>query len=653
MKRKTLSPEYNLKVIFPKIAKEWDYKKNDIKPEDCTPHKKIKVWWICPKGHSYEADIGNRTAKTPMGCSYCGRKKVGYGNDLATNFPAVAKEWDYKKNDIKPNQVFPKSLKKFWWVCPKGHSYETTPASRTKPQGCPYCSGNKVGYGNDLATNFPALAKEWDYKKNDKKPTDITPSHTKKVWWICPEGHSYDMIPASRTYKNKKGQNCPYCRGMRVGQGNELIIKYPQAGKEWDFEKNSFGPDEVTFGTRKIIWWKCKKGHSFKLEVHNRVLANWSCAFCNHQKPSKEYNLKTEYPKVVKEWDYQKNKIKPEDYLPFSNVSVWWICSKKHSYKQIIFKRSNGEGCIYCASKKIGYGNDFKSNHPKIAKEWDYDKNDSRPENYFPGSHKSVWWICPKKHPFKTTIKSRVMGSDGKGTNCPYCAGQKVGYGNDLATNFPNLAKEWDFKKNKIGPSEVMPRSSTKYWWICSKGHSYETTPNSRTPAISGKKQSGSNCPYCTLTPRSKEEIYLLFELKDFFNIDEDNHKIKLDKIYDVDIVLEEEKVVIEYDGSYWHKDKADVDVKKTKKLQKDNWTVIRVREFPLKILSKKYNVVSKPEKYKETANKVLKKLDSLGYLVSDLDKYIDRKTLKNKKKADNYIFKVTKERRTKDAQIS
>ena len=278
MKRKTLSPEYNLKVIFPEVAKEWDYEKNELKPEDCTPFKSLKVWWICPKGHSYEGDIGNRTAKRPMGCSYCGGKKVGYGNDLETNFPEVAKEWDYEKNELKPSEVFPKSSKKVWWICPSGHSYETVISNRTSHQGCPYCSGNKVGYGNDLATNFPSLMNEWDYKKNIKKPTDITPSHSKKVWWICPKGHSYDMIPASRTLKNKP-QNCPYCRGMRVGQGNELGKVYPQSKKEWDYDKNKFGPLDVTHGTKKKIWWKCKNGHSFYLYVSARILANWTCAY--------------------------------------------------------------------------------------------------------------------------------------------------------------------------------------------------------------------------------------------------------------------------------------------------------------------------------------------------------------------------------------
>ena len=39
------SPEYNLKVIRPDIAKEWDYEKNHpLKPEDVTPHSNKKVW---------------------------------------------------------------------------------------------------------------------------------------------------------------------------------------------------------------------------------------------------------------------------------------------------------------------------------------------------------------------------------------------------------------------------------------------------------------------------------------------------------------------------------------------------------------------------------------------------------------------------------
>ena len=86
----------------------------------------------------------------------------------------------------------------------------------------------------------------------------------------------------------------------------------------------------------------------------------------------------------------------------------------------------------------------------------------------------------------------------------------------------------------------------------------------------------------------------------------------------------------------------------KTKALEKAGWTVIRVREKPLKVLSRTYNVSSKTGEYKETANKVLKKLNQLGFEVKGLDKYLERKTLINKKEAENYIDKLLKEKNRK-----
>ena len=46
---------------------------------------------------------------------------------------------------------------------------------------------------------------------------------------------------------------------------------------------------------------------------------------------------------------------------------------------------------------------------------------------------------------------------------------------------------------------------------------------------------------------------------------------------------------------------------------------------------------------YKNTSNKVLKKLNSLGYEIKDLDKYLIRKTLKNKKLAEKHMDKIRK----------
>ena len=71
-----ISPEYNLKVLYPDIAKQWDYIKNHpLKPEDFRPGSGKKVWWVCEKQHSYDSVISKRTIG--RGCRKCyleGRK---------------------------------------------------------------------------------------------------------------------------------------------------------------------------------------------------------------------------------------------------------------------------------------------------------------------------------------------------------------------------------------------------------------------------------------------------------------------------------------------------------------------------------------------------------------------------------------------------
>ena len=57
--------------------------------------------------------------------------------------------------------------------------------------------------------------------------------------------------------------------------------------------------------------------------------------------------------------------------------------------------------------------------------------------------------------------------------------------------------------------------------------------------------------------------------------------------------------------------------------------------------MSNKYNVKVKSRQYKDTANKVLQKLDSLGFEVQDLNNYLERKSLLNKVQAEKYFEKL------------
>ena len=66
---------------------------------------------------------------------------------------------------------------------------------------------------------------------------------------------------------------------------------------------------------------------------------------------------------------------------------------------------------------------------------------------------------------------------------------KKANIANCLQTIYPEIAHEWNYKKNALTPFEVLPGSSKKVWWTCRKGHNYECI-------ISGRTR-GNGCPYC------------------------------------------------------------------------------------------------------------------------------------------------------------
>lgn len=85
-----------------------------------------------------------------------------------------------------------------------------------------------------------------------------------------------------------------------------------------------------------------------------------------------------------------------------------------------------------------------------------------------------------------------------KGSRCPYCNGKKVSVNNCLEAIFPEVAKEWNYKRNIKHPNEYTPYSNHKVWWVCSNGHEWESVINNRT----GR---GRSCPNCSESKGEKE----------------------------------------------------------------------------------------------------------------------------------------------------
>lgn len=81
---------------------------------------------------------------------------------------ALLREWDTARNaPLTPQAVTYGSHTPVWWRCENGHEWEAVVYTRTHGSGCPFCAGKKAQAGfNDLATQYPELARQWDYTKN-------------------------------------------------------------------------------------------------------------------------------------------------------------------------------------------------------------------------------------------------------------------------------------------------------------------------------------------------------------------------------------------------------------------------------------------------------------------------------------------------------
>ena len=129
---------------------------------------------------------------------------------------------------------------------------------------------------------------------------------------------------------------------------------------------------------------------------------------------------------------------------------------------------------------------------PKIAKEFHTLLN----ENINIGelaysSHTKIWWKCSKgfDHVWNATPNSRTSMN----TGCPICSGYKVVKSNSLSTVFPELAVQWDFKKNiELSPDSIYAKSSKKVWWVCPEAidHKWKAQIKSRA--------NGMGCPICS-----------------------------------------------------------------------------------------------------------------------------------------------------------
>jgi predicted nucleic acid-binding Zn-ribbon protein len=338
------------------------------------------------------------------------------------------------------------------------------------------------------------------------------------------------------------------------------------------------------------------------------------------------------YPDIAAQWHPTRNgDLKPSQVKAGSNKKVWWQCDRGHEWFVPPVGRLRGEQCRECANRLGAVkratpkpGESLLDLYPEVAADWHPTKNDPlTTADVNAGAKTRRWWKCRScGREWKTDPDHRTRPGQG----CPDCAFEKIsrtrskpGPGESLAEKLPDLAAEWHPTLNEpLTALDVRPRGKAFAWWQCRFGHVWRAKVAPRAVGV--------GCPDCSIIGVSERETRLKFELAAAgLPVDDDPPRIVVvgRRPVRADIVMSPLRLIVEYDGSYYHATKSRGDRNQTAALEAAGWAVLRVRELPLSSLGGNEVFVTSTETIKSLARKVLEALDAIGHRAPRLSEYL------------------------------
>ena len=368
----------------------------------------------------------------------------------------------------------------------------------------------------------------------------------------------------------------------------------------WDHNRN---PDSLwqtaRLKSRKLAWWKCDKGHEFQLTI-SELTDREVCPSCSLQAANErrqkweqmreELAGKTvaDVPQLLAAWD---ESTSPETQYVDSGLpseGLRFRCPDGHvtlSHPLAWLTR----GCAPCKAattrrkhlEAAESNPDYTRLTPEIASQWHPTKNEPlKRSTISPESRRKIWWLDPVcGHEFIATPRERDKYQRWR---CPECNTVL----DSLAFHYPEIAEEWS-NENRLSAWHVRPHATTLQTlpeWICRKdpSHSWNASPSSRV--------NGSRCPMCRTAGKSEVELLYARAASDLWVSVLSGQRVRSPKFinhasWSVDILAslpDGRSLVIEYDGSSWHRDKVNIDREKTLDLLTAGYLVCRLRESPL-----------------------------------------------------------------------
>lgn len=365
---------------------------------------------------------------------------------------------------------------------------------------------------------FVLLDLFWDKDLNNGTIKDICPIYDgEEYWWKCYNcGKSY-LASLKRVLLNFKQMRfpqlnnyCPNCKskGFKARFSYSDILRYipldsRKAISELAGDFLDRGNCAYTFYT---FCPDCGEFHSASQgTISTRgVLCCKSCASVRKALVT-HGSIASELPEILPYYS-DKNKL-PVDRVPLWKINVDGnniivncpYCGKELS-KRLDAVVRNGAYCRHCTNilNNCKNGGSLYDNYRDVADMFDKGGNNISSKEISYGSKKVYKFLCENggiPHIIERKVSDMVAASKRGNLGCPVCQGYEIQKDvNDFETRFPEMAKYWDYSKNREKPSEVYYKSQKKYHFICSEGHNFKRDISHMRRSVDTKTQ---GCPIC------------------------------------------------------------------------------------------------------------------------------------------------------------
>ncbi len=349
--RKVLDGKNDLAALFPDIASEWNFDRNEKEPTDYCAHSSCVVWWKGACKHEWKDSISHRTGRS-SGCPVC-------YSQIRTSFPEQAVFFYVK-------QYFPDAINGDRSALDGKELDVFIPSQR-------------------IAVEYDGQAWHRDKRKDEEKNAlcekrgIVLYRIRERECWFWDETKYLKLIGCSaRNFSDLENAiqclliflgRCAFpdvdiyrdeteIRGLFIKRKQEESIEklFPLLAKEWHPTLNgSITPDMVTTNSSMMAWWQDKLGHEWKARVYSRTKGA-GCPYCST--PARRLltgfnDFATKHPDISAEWDYEKNTVSPMEVLYGASRCYWWRCAScGNSFLASPANRHNGTGCPQCAIEK-------------------------------------------------------------------------------------------------------------------------------------------------------------------------------------------------------------------------------------------------------------------------------------------------------------